>query len=203
VATLYGENAGGYDLDPKPTFLKNNLKFLKGDLPVQKSYPRWMSVPPFEAEEIVFDAPSQWQSNVKELDVNGRCIGGCIDVLKDLIGTPYDGAKDFVRRYQDDGIIWYFDNFSLSAEVLYRTLLQFKYAGWFKHTKAVILGRTLFPNSDTGMDYMDALTMALPDLPVLGEADIGHTLPRMTMINGAVLHLEWKRKKATLTFSLD
>lgn len=202
VATIYGCNAGSYEISPLPVFLKNNLKIISGDLPVQKSFRKYMKTPGFLAEKIEYDTPVRWLGTVDSLHVQGRCIGGCIDVLKDVIGTKYDGAKDYVRRYKDDGIIWYFDNFSLGAEVFYRTLLQMRYAGWFEHTRAVIVGRVLFESSDTGMNYEDAIQLAFPDIPVLYQADIGHTIPSMTMINGAILDLEYKNHKSALTFLL-
>ena len=202
VATIYGCNAGSYDVSPLPKFLKDNLKIISGDLPVQTSYKKYMKTPGFLAEKIEYDTPVKWQGTVDSLHTQGRCIGGCIDVLKDLIGTRFDGAKDFVRRYKDDGIIWYFDNFSMGAEIFYRTLLQMRYAGWFSHTKAVLVGRVLFESSDTGMTYSDALSLALPDIPVLYQADIGHTIPSMTMINGAILNIDYENHKSALTFSL-
>ena len=202
VATIYGCNAGSYDVSPLPKFLKDNLKIISGDLPVQTSYKKYMKTPGFLAEKIEYDTSVKWQGTVDSLHTQGRCIGGCIDVLKDLIGTRFDGAKDFVRRYKDDGIIWYFDNFSMGAEIFYRTLLQMRYAGWFSHTKAVLVGRVLFESSDTGMTYGDALSLALPDIPVLYQADIGHTIPSMTMINGAILNIDYENHKSALTFSL-
>ena len=33
-----------------------------------------------------------------DLNASGRIIGGCIDVLKDLIGTKYDGTLDFIEK---------------------------------------------------------------------------------------------------------
>ena len=202
VATIYGCNAGSYDVSPLPKFLKDNLKIISGDLPVQTSYKKYMKTPGFLAEKIEYDTLVKWQGTVDSLHTQGRCIGGCIDVLKDLIGTRFDGAKDFVRRYKDDGIIWYFDNFSMGAEIFYRTLLQMRYAGWFSHTKAVLVGRVLFESSDTGMTYGEAISLALPDIPVLYQADIGHTIPSMTMINGAILNIDYENHKSALTFSL-
>ena len=200
IATVYGLNAGSYDIDPVPEFVKKNLQILSGRKTVQKSSDYHMKTPSFLAEKIEFDTKTEWLANVDSLDIRGRCIGGCIDVLKDLIGTPYDGTKNFVRRYRDEGIIWYFDNFSQSAEVFYRTLLQMKYAGWFKGTKAILIGRVLFESSETGMTYEEAIDRALGEFPVIRETDIGHTLPHMTMINGAVLHLTYRNKKASLSF---
>ncbi len=202
VATIYGANAGSFDIEPLPKYLKNNLEIISGNLIIQKSFSRYMKTPGFLAEIIEFDTPVRWKSTQGDIHVNGRCIGGCIDVLKDLIGTKFDGAKKFVKKYQDDGTIWYFDNFSQSAEVFYRTLVQMKYAGWFDYTKAVIVGRVLFESSETGMSYEDAVKLALPDIPVLYQADVGHTIPSMTMINGALLDLSFEGKKAELNYSL-
>ena len=202
VATIYGLNAGSYSESPLPDYAEDNLKIIKGEKFTETSFPKYMSVPTFQADHIKYDKDSDMTCSVSRLDVKGRCIGGCIDVLKDLIGTPYDGTKDFIKRYRDDHFIWYFDNFSLSAEVFYRTLLQMKYAGWFEGTEAVIVGRTLFESSDTGMTYEDATRMALGNIPVINRADIGHTVPHMTMINGAMMHLSYRNAKMKVTFSL-
>ncbi|MCI6699264.1 MAG: LD-carboxypeptidase [Lachnospiraceae bacterium] len=259
VATLYGCNAGSYDLpdsagmqctpgsdgcqlqDDQPApgnsrtgqddrqprairtehqtgladesrYLRDNLRFLKGENPVQETSEKHLGCAPFLAERIQFDTPTVWKSNTGAIHTTGRCIGGCIDVLKDLIGTPYDGASLFVDRYgEKDGIIWYFDNFALSAEMLYRTFLQMKYAGWFRFTKAVLLGRTLFEKSESGMTYDEAVERAFggagqkempgpPQIPVIWEADIGHTIPHMTMINGAILRLDYEGGRGTLVY---
>ena len=259
VATLYGCNAGSYDLpdsagmqctpgsdgcqlqDDQPApgnsrtgqddrqprairtehqtgladesrYLRDNLRFLKGENPVQETSEKHLGCAPFLAERIQFDTPTVWKSNTGAIHTTGRCIGGCIDVLKDLIGTPYDGASLFVDRYgEKDGIIWYFDNFALSAEMLYRTFLQMKYAGWFRFTKAVLLGRTLFEKSESGMTYDEAVERAFggvgqkempgpPQIPVIWEADIGHTIPHMTMINGAILRLDYEGGRGTMVY---
>lgn len=84
----------------------------------------------------------------------------------------------------------------------YRTLLQMKYAGWFDHAKAILIGRVLFPSSETGMRYEEAISLALKDLPYIYDMDIGHTVPSFTMINGAILSVAYKKGKGTLTFDL-
>ena len=202
VATIYGCNAGSYDIAPLPKYLKNNLEIISGNLITQKTFPKYMKQPPFLADKIEFDTPNKWYGTVSELKTNGRCIGGCIDVLKDIIGTKNDNVKQFIRKYKDDGFIWYLDNFSLNAETFYRTLLQMRYAGWLEYSKAILVGRVCFESSDTGLTYEEAMQKAFPDIPVIYQADIGHTVPSMTMINGAILNLNYKNKKAELTFSL-
>ncbi|MCF0105536.1 MAG: LD-carboxypeptidase [Holdemanella sp.] len=203
VASIYGMNAGGFDYDELYDFLKINLKMIKGENIIQNSYDMCMKTPTFLADTITFDTPVVWESdNVETLNVSGRCIGGCLDCLKDLIGTPICNVQAFVEKYKDDGQIWYFDVFSMSAEVVYRTLCQMKFAGWFKYTKAILLGRVLLESTETGMTYEEGLQRAFPDIPAIYNCDIGHTLPNMTMINGAILHLDYHDKKATLQFEL-
>ena len=202
VATLYGFNAGSFDEVPLSLYDRNALNILTGKLPVQKTSKMYASKPGFAEDYEGPDTPTEWKSPYESLNVRGRCIGGCIDVLKDLIGTEYDQTRRFVKKYRDDGIIWYFDTFSLSAEVFYRTLLQMKYAGWFENARAVLVGRVLYPSSETGMSYEDAMALALENIPRIYEMDIGHTVPGFTMINGAMLDVSYRRGKGSLTFEL-
>jgi muramoyltetrapeptide carboxypeptidase LdcA involved in peptidoglycan recycling len=202
IATMYGFNAGSFSEDPIPENVQNSLKFLKGKLPVQKTSTMYASKPGFADDYEGPDTPTEWKSNQKTVSLSGRCIGGCIDVFKDLIGTEYDTVKKFIRKYKDDGFIWYFDNFSMCAESFYRTLLQMKYAGWLDDAKAILVGRVLFPSSETGMSYEEALQLAFPDLPVIYEMDIGHTEPSFTMINGAIANVSYRNGKGKVSFEL-
>ena len=214
IATLYGSNGGSFDATVPsddggvrlPEYLGNMLRILKGDLPAQETGSAYLGSDIFQIEEgpLIFSRPTVYQANCDAMKVKGRCIGGCIDVLKDLIGTRFDRTADFIRRYREDGFIWYFDNFALSSAVLYRTLLQMRYAGWIspETTRAVLIGRTLFENIECEMDYGEAIRTALSDIPVIWEMDIGHTVPHFSMINGAMLHVDWDGKKARLKFDL-
>ena len=74
-----------------------------------------------------------------------------------------------------------------------------RYAGWFEYTNAVIIGRVLFPSSETGMTYEEAAERAIGDLPFILEADVGHTVPSFTMINGAVAELNYKSGKGKIS----
>lgn len=202
VATMYGMNAGSFDMGTQWDYIRNALDFIQGNFK-EESFPMCMTKAKFMVETPAYDTIDIWHSPVNDIDVTGRCIGGCIDVLKDLIGTPYDGTKDFAERYKEDGQIFYFDNFSMSAENFYRTLTQFRYAGWFDHTKAVIIGRVCFQSSETGMTYEEAAARALEGIPWVYKADVGHTIPCMIMINGAMLHFHYHKGKAALSFHLD
>lgn len=203
VATIYGMNAGSYDIRPWHTYQENNLRILSGENITQVSSPKRLSKPPFLADSFTYDVTDEWElHHGQKIHVSGRCIGGCMDVLKDLIGTRYDGTLNFINRYQKDGFIWYLDNFSLSAETFYRTLLQMKYAGWFDHARCVLIGRVCFESSETGLSYSEAIDQAIDSIPVVFQADIGHTIPAMTMINGAIMNLDYENNTGSISFEL-
>lgn len=202
ISTLYGHNAGAFDMVPFHSSLQDCLDILTGRNPVQYSNDLISSDAPFSDGPLHFDRPHAWHSSVNELHASGRCTGGCIDVLKDLIGTPYAPVREYIDQYAEDGFIWYFDDFALSAETFYLTLLQMKYAGWFRNAAAVLIGRVIFPSSNTGMTYEEAARRALGDIPFFTEADIGHTPGAMTMINGAVMNLDYFKGKAKVSFVL-
>lgn len=201
IATIYGFNGGSFSRTDD-IYTKRALQFLGGS-PVRQHTSEWHSdIPDFKPEYRGLDRKTVWKASAGEIEITGRCLGGCIDVLKDLSGTRYDGAQAFSERYKNDGVIWFFDNFSMSAEIFYRTLLEMRYAGWMEHAKAVLVGRVLFPSSDTGMTYGEALERAFPDIPYIYEMDIGHTKPAFTMINGAMLHVCVKDGRGYVDFEL-
>lgn len=201
IATLYGVNAGAFDTPDDP-FTRTALGYLAGDAVRQNTSDMHAKVADFLPEYKGCDTKTVWKSSQNEISVTGRCIGGCIDVLKDLIGTEYDTVRSFVSRYKEDGLIWYFDNFSMSAENFYRTLLQMRYAGWMDGARAVLVGRVLFPSGDTGMTYGEALQRAFPDIPYIYEMDIGHTVPSFVMLNGAMMEAHVCDGRGYVSFDL-
>ena len=202
IATLYGMNAGSYDQENLHKSLQNNLEIIKGNLVKQESFELYEKEQDelkdgYNLTEKVF-----WKNLNGNFEVEGRIIGGCIDCLRDLIGTAFDNTVNFIEKYKEDGIIWYFDVFSLTTEEFYRTLFQMDQAGWFKYTKAVIVGRVRFPNSFTQMTYEKALLKIFKKIPIVVDADIGHVAPKMTIINGAIATIESKNGKGSISFEL-
>ena len=181
IATLYSPcNMSGFDADNLHESYLNYFEILKGILVKQNRYP-------FREGESFSDEMNtlnEWININGEVDEEGILIGGCIEVLKDIIGTKFDKTNEFLEKYKDEGYIWYFDVFSMTSEGLYNTLLQFKNAGWFKYAKAVVIGKVCFPNTFTDMKYEDAIKNTLEDVKCIFNFDIGHVKPSFTMING-------------------
>ena len=199
IATIYGHNAGSFESKELFKSQEIALEFLKGNLVTQKSYDYY---------EINHDGRVDGNYNLEEkvewktingpVDIKGRLIGGCIDSLRYLPGTKYDYTKNFLNRYKNDKIIWYFDIFNLTAEDFYLSLFQLKEAGWFENIEGVIVGRVLFPNSYTSMTYEKALKKIFKDIPIIMDADIGHVAPKMTLINGSIVEIKSNNGKGSI-----
>lgn len=204
IATLYGCNAGSFDQTKLHDCLKNNLKILSGNIVEQKSFKLYQKNWLEKTDGYHLTEPVYWESlTTKEVDVTGRMIGGCLDCLKDLIGTPYDCTKTFIEKYKKNGIIWYFDICELSVEVFYRTLFQMKEAGWFKYIKGMIVGRVAMPSCFyKELSYQKALKKLFPNIPLIFNADIGHVPPKMTIINGSIAHIICKNGQGTICQNL-
>ncbi len=207
IATIYANNFKAFGMRPWHSSLENNLEILKGNLLSQNSFIKYEKK---KRDTTIGDEPYYltkkvyWENLRKEeeIHIKGRMIGGCIDILTDLFGTKFDKTKEFIERYKEDGIVWYFDNCELSSEGLIRTLWKFRDNGWFSYTKGIIFGRSMINKSYYDISFQEAILHSLGDLdiPIIINADIGHVSPRMTIINGAVATITSKNGKGKVVF---
>jgi muramoyltetrapeptide carboxypeptidase LdcA involved in peptidoglycan recycling len=183
IATIYSFNAKSFGDDDLPeSMIKNNIEFLKGSMPKQIEY----------GYKIGDDKILQtWECITEDKEFKGRIIGGCLDSLKDIIGTKYDCVKKFIKKYSKDGIIWYFDVAGMTNEDILRTMWQFKNAGWFIGCKGILYGRIENEINYTGTTLRDAVNNNFCDLniPIFINTDIGHTEPVHTLINGSLVKI--------------
>lgn len=206
IATIYGFNAGAFDWRPLHEFQTNALSILKGDIIRQHSFELWDSARDWE--KVSLDTPVSWDLYLNseifrdKYTAKGRLIGGCTDVIAKIIGTSFDHTSEFIDKYEEDGFIWYFDTFEMSAENLYLTMLQMKYAGCFRNAQAIIFGRVMLPGNSTDENYIDNLKRAFDDIPFVWGADIGHTKPAMVLINGAMAEITLHDGKSELCIEL-
>ena len=196
IATIYGNNASSFNQIKLHKSLEYNIELIKGNINKQEKYDLYESVR--GEKEYNLTEPVRYKNINGNVDECSRIIGGCLDVLTNIVGTKYDYTKEFIERYKNDGIIWYFDIFSLTSEDLYNKLYQFKYAGYFKYTKCIIIGRILFKNSFTETTYEDVFKEVLPDIKIIYDFDIGHVPPKMTIINGSLVHVVSNDKESYL-----
>lgn len=208
IATIYADNFKTFGMAPWHQSLENNLEILKGNIIEQTSFSRYeedkkliTGLEPFNLTKKVY-----WKNlnNEEVINIKGRMIGGCLDIITDLFGTRFDKTKNFLEKYKDDGIIWYFDVCELSSESLIRTLWKLKDNGYFKYTKGILFSRVFACNSYYDITYEEAIYESLKDLniPIIINTDIGHVAPRMTIINGAIATVTSSNGKGKIKFEL-
>ena len=174
LATVYGANSSFFDDDELAQYKLNNLEFLKGNLVTQKSYP-----------------DGNTSSINGDFESRGVIIGGCLDAIRFLFGTDLDGTKEFIEKYKNKKIIWYFDIYALNSVDTYLTLLQMKNMGYFKYSDTFLFSSVPYPRVDCLLEYHDAYKKALGDANIILNANVGHNEPRFTILNGSL---------ATVTF---
>lgn len=133
--------------------------------------------------------PTNWKTVAKNnVKLEGRLLGGCIDIIIHLVGTPYGDVPYFKKNYiNNEPIIWYFENCEFSTTDLRRSLVQMKLAGWFEGCSGIMFGRSS-ANSPvenyTVEDVYKELSEEL-QIPIVYDIDCGHVPPQITFINGA------------------
>lgn len=154
-------------------------------------FDRWQDDPAVTA--FTLDAPGTWSlldPDAGEVHVSGRLIGGCVETVSILAGTPYGDLQSFARDHAPEGLIVYVEAAGDRATTIARDLWRMRLAGWFDHANAVLVGRTDAPD-DGGFSQLDAVSSALRDLdvPVVLDVDCGHVPPHLALVNGALAEL--------------
>lgn len=124
------------------------------------------------------------------LHVTGRLIGGCVETIGTLAGTPYGDVCAFGRAHAADGLIVYLEAAGDDAATICRTLHGLRLAGWFDDARAVLIGRTNAPDHPQ-LSQREAVLDALGRLgvPIVFDMEIGHVPPHLPLVNGALATL--------------
>ena len=200
IATIYTPcNMSGFDMRTLHESLVNYMKIICGKNVKQLKYDMYELLDDKNIDGYNLTCNNEWLNINGNVDESGVLIGGCIECLKDVIGTKFDKTCEFIEKYKDEGIIWYFDVFNMTSEGLYNTLLQFKNAGWFKYAKAILIGKVKYPNTFTDMSYEELISKAI-DIPCVFNFDVGHVKPSFTMINGVKVRIVSNDEEGSLEF---
>lgn len=198
-ATLHGPNLmdlGAQKLDATTQAVWEILESNRGT--VIKQY----SSTAFQADENQWGTASdggfnltqktQWKrldGVTSSLTFSGKLIGGCLEIISRLAGTPFGNVPLFKASNSPQGIILYFENVEMAPCELTRALFSLRLQGWFDNLNGVLIGRSAAPDvSDpTKHNYLDALKAAFENIavPVLYDVDIGHIPPQISLVNGA------------------
>ncbi|GGB44750.1 LD-carboxypeptidase [Lentibacillus populi] len=208
IATAHGTNLidlrGEYS-DDTTKMWQSVLSTKKGESILQQSSFKYQ-------KEWEFDKPTpcifnlteetEWKSTSNsKVTIKGRLLGGCIDTIRHLIGTPFGEIQNFKENYiKGESIIWFFENCGLSTTDLRRSLVQMKLAGWFESCSGIVFGRSPanYPVSNyTAEDVYKELSEEL-QIPIIYDIDCGHVPPQITLINGAYAEVESNSGKGAI-----
>jgi muramoyltetrapeptide carboxypeptidase len=191
-ATLHGDNLVDTPYRP-PAGLLRWLDVASGPGPHhQRDSGRVLDVWSFEDDPRA----TQWKpvrdgawdlQGAESLHVSGRLIGGCIETVCNLAGTPYGDVARFGRQHADDGLVVFVEAAGAEATAICRHLHGLRLAGWFDDARAVLVGRTTAPD-DPRMTQREAVLDALAPLglPLVLDVEIGHVPPHLPLVNGAL-----------------
>jgi muramoyltetrapeptide carboxypeptidase len=139
------------------------------------------------AAEMTLDRPTSWSVlGGGDTEMTGVLVGGCLECVSPLAGTPYADVPAYGRAHADEGLLVYLEVCEHGAYDAARQLHGLRLAGWFDDASGVLIGRTPAPDAEKMTQHeavADALGML--DVPVVLDADIGHTQPFLPLVNGA------------------
>lgn len=195
IATAHGTNIvdlRGRETDPLTARWKDILESKRGAVIEQTSsehYQKsWEHDKPTPAVFHLTE-PTIWKTvSGQPEQMSGRLLGGCIDVIRHLIGTPYGDVAAFRKKFiPDEPVIWYLENCEMNVTDLKRSLVQMKYVGWFENCSGIVFGRSAANEPVQG--YTAEMVYAELEeelrIPIIYDADIGHQPPQVILVNGA------------------
>jgi len=207
IASIYGLNAPGFGTTSLLDYQRDQLDLMLGKSLKFKGYKK------YEVESLRTDDTPCMEINPTEpsiitgypnnnLELSGRIIGGCIDVISTLIGTKYDNISSFNDRY--DNILWFFEACDMTPIEVYRRLIQMKYSGWFRKASGFMFGRPYIRDLMFSKSYKDFIIEALSDLglPIIFDLDIGHVPPQIPVVVGSLCTIKVKDNKYTIKYEL-
>ncbi|NDZ80786.1 LD-carboxypeptidase [Streptomyces sp. SID10853] len=159
-----------------------------------------------KASEYTLDAPGRWTrlDGHGHVDVEGRLIGGCIETLSNLAGTPYLDVASFARAESPDGLLVYVEASGDDAFAICRNLHGMRLAGFFDDANAVLVGRTSAPDTPSLTQHQAVLDALGPlNVPVIADVDCGHIPPYLPIVNGARGRIVHTQDRSELTQTLD
>lgn len=145
------------------------------------------------------ESSGHWNYLLGNSIIQGRLIGGCMEVLEFLKGTDYWPTLDT----WNDTILFLETSEDMPSPSFFKWWLR-NYAaqGIFKRIRGIIVGRPY--NNQYVKEYNEVLLKVideeegLSDLPIIAEMDFGHTCPTFTFPYGCLAEMNMKDKKFSI-----
>ena len=209
TAAIYGPCAPAFGMEPWHPALQDAYDLLRGKIDTVTGYGLWEKeslkdeehpLVPYNVTEpsVIHKFPDE------DVEIEGRLLGGCLDILQMYPGTTYDKVKEFNEKYKEDGIIWFLEACDLNVISIRRAIWQLKEAGWFEHLKGFLIGRPLIYGQEMfGVDQYRAVTDLLAEynVPIIMDLDIGHLAPMMPIMCGGTAKVSVKGNEITIQYT--
>lgn len=209
TAAIYGPCAPAFGMEPWHPALQDAYDLLRGKIDTVTGYGLWEKeslkdeehpLVPYNVTEpsVIHKFPDE------DVEIEGRLLGGCLDILQMYPGTIYDKVKEFNETYKEDGIIWFLEACDLNVISIRRAIWQLKEAGWFEHLKVFLIGRPLIYGQEMfGVDQYRAVTDLLAEynVPIIMDLDIGHLAPMMPIMCGGTAKVSVKGNEITIQYT--
>ncbi|MCQ2523647.1 MAG: LD-carboxypeptidase [Lachnospiraceae bacterium] len=212
TAAVYGPCVGDFGMQPWHESIDDLYKLLRGEKLSFANYDLWEEDCPDDYPATgIYNVTQKYcqkvlmPDNTTSGEIEGRLIGGCMDVLSMLCGTKFDKVKEFIEKYKDDGIIWFLESCELNPFSIRRVLWQFEQAGWFKYTKGFIFGRPLeYKTEIMGLNCHEAVSGILDKykVPIVLDINIGHISPSIPIISGSYAKIAFSDNKFEINYDL-
>jgi muramoyltetrapeptide carboxypeptidase LdcA involved in peptidoglycan recycling len=211
-ATLHGPNLmelGAAHLDPVTAAIWNVLCAPHGTDVAQNASKQFQRTGPDRIAQpdagYLLTEETRWKrldGSSAPMQMGGRLIGGCLDTIARLAGTPYADVPAFVKSSARSGVILYFENAEMRPCDLLRALWGLRLNGWFDELHGVVFGRSAAADAKQAneLSYVDALQSAFAglDCPVLYDLDIGHMPPQLSLVNGALAQVTFEEGSGSI-----
>lgn len=212
TAAIYGPCASDFGMVPLHPSICDAMDLLEGKKLSFNNYDGWEKEWPERetdpcAPYNVTEPYSQRIFGGKASETfSGRLLGGCLDCLVTLCGTKFDKVKEFNKRYEKDGIIWFIEACDLGPMGIRRALWELENAGWFDTAKGFIIGRSLHYAEDfDGFTCYDAYSgiLSKKNVPIIMDIDLGHLSPMLPIICGAKANITTKENSFNISMELS
>lgn len=217
---IYGPSAAAFGMEPWHAALEDAIALMQGKIDTVGSYPAWEGITdgkkdeehPYEPYNCVqtagirkyINGSTGVEQTTETVQFDGRLVGGCLDCLQVLCGTPYADPVGYAEAHADEGIVWVIESCDLNVFSIRRALWQLREAGWFANVKGFLIGRPLcYGQEMMGLDQYRAVTDVLGGfgVPIVMDADIGHLPPAMPLLMGSHASVT-AGEKITITMKL-
>lgn len=215
TASIYGPGAAAFGMEPWHTSLQDAMGLLTGRIREVSGYDKWEKES-LKSEENPLEPYHLTESRklksylgksqiefTKEMEFQGRLLGGCMDCLVNLLGTRFDKTTDFLEKNKEDGIIWFLEACDLNVFSIRRAMWQMEEAGWFQYVKGFLIGRPLcFGQEMMGLDAYQAILAVAgsKNVPVIMDVDLGHLPPMMPLVVGSLAKVHLYQNDISISY---